>query len=696
MLKKVLATAILVVSLHAESEKFQVIANNLNTKNNILVAKGDVVVFSPKYYITAQKIIHDKDKNTLELFDDVIIVKNNNVQTKSDYAFLDLNKDDLYQKPNIFYEEKSQIWINSKEADKKNDLIELGKSILSSCDCVDPDWSIRSSSMDYDTKDMWINTYNTTLYVKDFPVIYTPYLGFSTDTRRRTGLLIPLLGYSTEEGFFYNQPIYFAPAPNYDIEVVPQIRTNRGYGSYFYFRYADSPDSMLKIGTGYFKEKDSYVEKNDLRDDEHYGFNLDYKRVNLFADTFDSKDGLYASIRYLNNVEFNSLEDSRYQESIERKVESKINYIYNTPNYFLGAYSRYYIDTQKESNNETLQELPKLQAHSYSRPLIDKLMYSTDLKYTNHYRRDGLNANQYEFSIPLSYSFSLFDDYLTLTLKHQITANKFSYDDKDINLDLEDGTFVESVSSIVLNSDLIKAYENYIHTMNLSAEYNHFNTMKKDGDLFSISNNNSQLSSFPVSESTDNVVFGLNQSIYDKENLKQIINHRIRQSFEKDENDNFELGNLENQLTYNYALGSISNKVVYNHEDDQFIENSTSFSLSYEDYYLRLGYYMSKDTPNSGKEELESYNVSTNYRISNDYKIGYTTTYDLERDYRSKEAIHFDINDRCWDFSISFERETEPASTIDSEPITQDIFYLQLVLKPLGAVKQEFELERDN
>ncbi|NVJ53388.1 MAG: LPS-assembly protein LptD [Campylobacteraceae bacterium] len=695
MLKKVLATAILVVSLHAQNEKFQVIANNLNTKNNILVAKGDVVVFSPKYYITAQKIIHDKDKNTLELFDDVIIVKNNNVQTKSDYAFLDLNNDDLYQNPNIFYEEKSQIWINSKDADKKNDLIKLGKSILSSCDCVDPDWSIRSSSMDYDTKDMWINTYNTTLYVKDFPVIYTPYLGFSTDTRRRTGLLIPLLGYSTEEGFFYNQPIYFAPAPNYDIEIVPQIRTNRGYGSYFYFRYADSPNSMLRIGTGYFKEKDSYVEENDLRDNEHYGFNLDYKRVNLFADTFDSKDGLYASIRYLNNVEFNSLEDSRYQESIERKVESKINYIYDTSDYFLGAYSRYYIDTQKESNNDTLQELPKLQAHSYSRPLLDRLMYSTDFKYTNHYRRDGLNANEYEFSIPLSYSFSLFDDYLTLTLKHQITANKFEYKDEDINLDFEDGTFVESVSSVMLNSDLIKPYENYIHTMNLSAEYNHFNTMKKDGDLFSISNNNSQLSSFPVSESTDNVVFGLNQSIYEKENLKQIINHRIRQSFEKDENDNFELGNLENQLTYNYALGSISNKVVFNHQDDQFIENSTNFSLSYEDYYLRLGYYMSKDTPNSGKEELESYNASTSYRISNDYKIGYTTTYDLQRDYRSKEAIHFDINDRCWDFSISFERETEPASTIDSEPITQDIFYLQLVLKPLGAVKQEFELERD-
>lgn len=696
MLRKVLATAILVVSLHAENEKFQVIANNLNTKNNILVANGDVVVFSPSYYITAQKIIHDKDKNTLELFDDVVIVKNNNVQTKSDYAFLDLNTDDLYQKPNIFYEEKSAIWINSKESDKKNDLITLGKSILSSCDCVDPDWSIRSSSMDYDTKDMWINTYNTTLYVKDFPVIYTPYLGFSTDTRRRTGLLIPLLGYSRNEGFYYNQPIYFAPAPNYDIELVPQIRTNRGYGSYLYFRYADSPNSMLRIGTGYFKEKDSYVKEHNLRDNEHYGFNLDYERVNLFTDTFDSKDGLYASIRYLNDVEFNSLEDSRYQESIEKKIESKINYVYDTPDYLLGAYSRYYIDTQKDSNADTLQELPKLQAHSYARPLFfDRLLYSTDLKYTNHYRREGLTADQYEFSIPVSYSFSLFDDYLTLTLKNQITANKLKYKNESL-IDFEDATFVENATSVILNSDLIKPYENYIHTMNLSAEYNYFNTIKEEGDLYTISTNNTQLSPFPISESVDNIIFGLNQSIYDKEDLSQIINHRVRQSIIYDSLDNAKLHNLENQITYNYGLGQISNKVVYNHQDKEFIEHSSNFTFDYEDYYLGLGYYMSKDTPNSGKEELESYNITTSYKLSHDYKISYSTTYDLHRDYRSNEAISFNINDMCWNFDIRFERETEPASTNDLKPIRQDIFYVQLVLKPLGAVKQEFELKRND
>ena len=70
-----------------------------------------------------------------------------------------------------------------------------------------------------------------------------------------------------------------------------------------------------------------------------------------------------------------------------------------------------YIDTQNDSNSKTLQELPKFQAHKYNTPILfDKLLYSADIKYTNHYRSDGIKANQYEVSIPLSYSHSFFDD----------------------------------------------------------------------------------------------------------------------------------------------------------------------------------------------------------------------------------------------------------------------------------------------
>lgn len=702
MLRKILATAILVASLHAEVEKFQILANNLNTKDDIVIATGNVVAFSPTYYITAQKAIYDKKKGTFELFDDVVVLKNNNVQTKSDYSFIDLNTDDSYQKPSLYFEESNSIWISSKDSVKKNDVVHLKSSTLSSCDCVDPDWSIKFSSADYDTKDMWINLYNSRIYFKDIPILYSPFIGFSTDTRRRTGLLIPTVGYSSKEGAFYSQPIYIAPADNYDIELIPVYKTNRGVGMQSYFRYADSIDSMFQFSFGYFKDYKSYQEENGLLNQEHYGIGVNYVKNSLFSpNKFGYDDGLYVDINYLNDVEYQNIDKDFEENDESKKVESKINYVYSTPNYYLGSYFRYYIDTSKDSNSTTLQELPKLQAHSFARPLfLDRLLYSTDLKYTNHERDDGINAQQYEFNVPISYSFDFFDDYLKLVLKQEFSFNKYAYSNSD--LDFEDGTYVESKSTISLNTDLVKPYDNYIHTANLFTNFNHVDTIEKEGDLYdpllkssnsySVRYKNSLLSSFPVSEAEDSIEFGINHSLYDKEDLKQIVNHKLNAVMKYDDYDQYRLQDIENEIKYNYILGSIRNKLIYNYQDKQIVESSSSFSLNYENFYLRLGHYLSKDTENSDREDLESYTLFSRYKLSDKYSLSYYTNYNLEEDIRTKHGISLNINESCWNLDLRYEREIEASSNVNKDYVSQDILYVQLFLKPLGGIKQQYTL----
>ncbi len=698
MLKKLFVLLIFIVSLKAQVEKFEVIANSVNTKNNILTARGNVVIFSPTYYITAQKIIYDKNKGTFELFKDVIILKNNNIQTKSDYAFLDLNTDDLYQKPNMFYENKSEIWLTSKESTKTNHVIKMTKTIFSSCDCIDPDWSIRMSNADYDLNTKWINTYNTTIYIKDVPILYMPYLGFSSDQRRRTGLLIPAIGYSKSEGLLYSQSIFIAPKPNYDIEIIPQYRTKRGVGMYAYVRYADSISSVLNISGGYFNEKNKFKTNHNLRHDLHYGIDLDYERHNIFSKNKDADDGIYVSINYLNDIEYKTLEDYSVNFSSERNVESKINYIYSTPNYFLGSYFRYYIDTQNNSNSKTMQELPKLQVHSYLKPILfDKLLYSLDVKYTNHVRGDGITANQYELSLPISHSFFMFDDYLKLTLTQEFNLNKYDYFNSTIPFD--DATYAESNTIVDINTDLIKPYKNYIHTMNLSASYKHSENIKKDGDLYKINTNEDslgeiKLSPFPINQSSNTILFNLNQSFYRQNNLKQIINHRLSQAILYDEYDNAKFQNMENEIIYNYILGSVKNKLTYNHEDKKLVESSSSFSLTYNNFEIKLGHYMSKKTKNSSKDELESYQFSAKYKFSNDYSFEYHTNYNINENLRSKQSFIVAITDKCWNFDLKYEKEIVAASTINQKPIKQDIIYLELLLKPLGGIKQKYKVNR--
>lgn len=279
-----------------------------------------------------------------------------------------------------------------------------------------------------------------------------------------------------------------------------------------------------------------------------------------------------------------------------------------------------------------------------------------------------------------------------MTLKNETVINHLKYDDS--NLDYEDGTFIENITSLGLSTDLIKPYENFLHTVNLGADYIDAKTIEDDGDLFSINNNTSELSFFPVSKTKRSLLLSLNQSLYDRDNLKQIVNHKLKQSIIFDEFNDPKLQNMENEIVYNYFLGTLSNKVIYSHLDNTFIENSTSFSLNYNDFTLRLGYYMSKDTPNSGKEDLESYRADMQYKISRDYSIGYYTNYNLEENMRTKQGLRFSINDSCWNLDFKFEKEMEASSSKLYDRKEQDVLYVQFLLKPIGGLQQEYNLRK--
>jgi LPS-assembly protein len=67
----------------------------------------------------------------------------------------------------------------------------------------------------------------------------------------------------------------------------------------------------------------------------------------------------------------------------------------------------------------------------------------------------------------------------------------------------------------------------------------------------------------------------------------------------------------------------------------------------------------------------------------------------MEDGIRNKQAFIFDINDKCWSLDIKFEKEITAASTTNQTPIKQDIVYVELMLIPIGGIKQEYEIKRD-
>ena len=390
-----------------EDENLEIIAKNIVMENNIVTATGNVIVYSTTKYITASKLIYDRNRSTIELFDDVAIVQDGEITNYSEYLFIDTKKDLKLSKPSFFLEDNGKLWFNSKQVDIQNSVYQFENSILSSCDCVDPAWSLSFSSGDYDTKEKLINTYNTTMYVGGVPVLYTPYFRFSTDNTRRSGLLPPTVGYSDNEGILYAQPFYYAPTIDFDLEFIPQIRYLRGYGYETKLRYVDSPYSKLSVSFGAFYEKDDYYQKEKLKNNKHSGWDIKYIRNKLFSNN-DHRDELKVDIIDMNDIDYKTL---KYNDNISvassKIITSMIKYYYNTNKYYGDIEFKKNKDISKDNSNNILQTLPRVSLHKYSSSLLDNITYSIDAEYHREHREIGLSANTTDITIPITYTNSI-------------------------------------------------------------------------------------------------------------------------------------------------------------------------------------------------------------------------------------------------------------------------------------------------
>lgn len=98
----------------------------------------------------------------------------------------------------------------------------------SSCSPSQPDWFTKAEKLhlDYDRNEGTGN--NATVYFKDTPIFYTPYMEFALNGQRKSGLLAPTWASSTRNGFDFVLPYYVNLSPNYDMTLYPRHMGTRG------------------------------------------------------------------------------------------------------------------------------------------------------------------------------------------------------------------------------------------------------------------------------------------------------------------------------------------------------------------------------------------------------------------------------------------------------------------------------------
>jgi LPS-assembly protein len=121
--------------------------------------------------------------------------------------------------------------------DQKNRLF---SAEYTSCPVPRDDWFIRVNELEVDSTRNIASAYHTTVFFLGLPILYSPYLSFPLDNKRRTGFLAPTFGTSGKSGFEVSLPYYWNIAENYDATLTPRIFTKRGFQLGSEFRYLTS------------------------------------------------------------------------------------------------------------------------------------------------------------------------------------------------------------------------------------------------------------------------------------------------------------------------------------------------------------------------------------------------------------------------------------------------------------------------
>jgi LPS-assembly protein len=138
---------------------------------------------------------------------------------------------------------------------------------FTTCICASgaPSWKFSADQMDLD-----LNGIGTLrggyFYVLDVPVFYIPYAYFPLRTDRQTGFLFPKFGHSSDDGFRFQQPFFWAISKSTDASMAFDIETRSRFGFLGEFRKQFSRDADFRIHSSYYNESMRQNEEDDIVD----------------------------------------------------------------------------------------------------------------------------------------------------------------------------------------------------------------------------------------------------------------------------------------------------------------------------------------------------------------------------------------------------------------------------------------------
>ena len=328
-------------------------------------------------------------------------------------------------------------------------------------------WSLKASEVNLDHKKAVGSATDVIVRIKDVPVFYTPYITFALDDERKSGLLVPSIGSSSETGLDIQTPFYWNIAPGSDATITPRYMSDRGLQINGEYRYIyEQGNGEVNLG---FLESDDLKSDSDLIN-PFYG--KDRKHLSL-------KHGSRFKSGWSSYIDYNYVSDSAYLEDFGSNLSLastthlkrglKVNY--NGSNWvFKGKLQGYQTIT---NTTKPYQRLPQLMLKGTVPDHYLGLSYGLHAEFTEFDHADLVAGRRIHIEPSMSLPLQSAAAFMTsrVSLKHtsyDLNANTVGLSDNSPSrtlpvLSVDTGLFFER--------DMTISNTSYIHTIEPRAFY---------------------------------------------------------------------------------------------------------------------------------------------------------------------------------------------------------------------------------
>lgn len=245
--------------------RFNALEMHQDQDSEIIEATGDAMAKSGDDYMLADFARYYKSTGWLYLRGHVRI-RWGAYSFEAEEAEFDLNSKVGWMKNGRMLTENPSFFISGKTIRKLDErTYAFEDATMTGCESpagATVPWSLRAENA-LVTQDDVAQLYQPRFSIEGLPVLYFPYLSFSTRTKRTSGLLFPEFGNSSVRGAFFRQPFYMVLDDENDMTLTEEIMSSRGLRNTLEFRSMPEAGTKLHLRMDYLHDSKTAPTEGD-------------------------------------------------------------------------------------------------------------------------------------------------------------------------------------------------------------------------------------------------------------------------------------------------------------------------------------------------------------------------------------------------------------------------------------------------